>query len=106
MDLLLSGIDCLVEVHDEDELNVALDSGAEIIGVNNRNLKDFTVTLETSERLAELMPDKIIKVSESGIFGPDEIQRLKSSGYTAFLIGEALVKADDPVALLKLMRSE
>lgn len=99
------GIDCLVEVHDEEELKIALDSGSEIIGINNRNLKDFTVALEISEHLAPLMPDNIIRVSESGIFGPDEIQRLKSSGYGVFLVGEALMKSDDPVGLLKAMRS-
>ncbi len=99
------GLDCLVEVHDEKEAEVALEAGARMIGVNNRNLADFTVDLATSERLANLIPDDVIAVSESGILEPTDIARLKQAGYTRFLIGEALVKASDPVLLLKTLRS-
>ncbi len=98
------GLDCLVEVHDENETKIAVEAGACIIGVNNRNLADFTVDLATSERLAALMPDDVIAVSESGIFEPTDIARLKQAGYTRFLIGEALVKASDPVLLLNTLR--
>ncbi len=99
------GLDCLVEVHDENETEIAVAAGACIIGVNNRNLADFTVDLATSERLAALIPDDVIAVSESGIFEPADIARLKQVGYTRFLIGEALVKASDPVLLLKTLRA-
>ncbi len=99
------GLDCLVEVHDENETEIAVEAGARIIGVNNRNLGDFTVDLATSERLAALIPDDVIAVSESGISEPADIARLKQAGYTRFLIGEALVKASDPAMLLKTLRS-
>ncbi len=100
------GIDCLVEVHDEQELNMALEAGAEIIGVNNRNLKDFSVTLETSEKLAELIPPGVVRVTESGICDNDDITRLGRSGFQAFLIGEALVTSPDPAAHLKSLRGQ
>ena len=99
------GLDCLVETHNEEEVAIALESGATILGVNNRNLSDFSVDLTVSERLASLIPEGIIKVSESGIFEAVDIVRLKISGYTRFLIGEALVRADDPVRLLQTLRS-
>ena len=99
------GLDCLVEVHDENETEIAVETGARILGVNNRNLADFTIDLATSERLANLIPDDVIAVSESGIFEPADIARLKQAGYTRFLIGEALVKASDPVLLLKTLRA-
>jgi indole-3-glycerol phosphate synthase len=95
------GIDCLVEVHDEAELDIALEAGAEIVGVNNRNLKDFTISLETSERLSERMPGGILRVAESGIETVSDITRLKQAGYNCFLIGEALVTAADPVQKLR-----
>ncbi|MCD6249067.1 MAG: indole-3-glycerol phosphate synthase TrpC [candidate division Zixibacteria bacterium] len=94
------GIDCLVEVHDEVELDIALGAGAVIIGVNNRNLKDFTISLETSERLAAKMPNNIIRVAESGIDSSSDITRLQQAGYNCFLIGETLVMANDPVKKL------
>ena len=99
------GLDCLVETHNEEEVAIALDIGAAIIGVNNRNLSDFSVDLAVSERLASLIPDSIIKVSESGIFEAADIVRLRQVGYTRFLIGEALVRAADPVGLLQTLRS-
>jgi len=95
------GIDCLVEVHDEGELDIALEAGTEIVGVNNRNLKDFTVSLETSERLSVKIPDSVIRVTESGIDSAADIARLKQAEYNCFLIGEALVTAADPVQKLR-----
>lgn len=93
----------LVEVHDQSELDTALNSGAEIVGVNNRNLHTFEVTLETSLRLAERIPAGIVKVAESGIDSSAAIQRLQSAGFTAFLVGEHLMKASDPAAALRAL---
>ncbi len=95
------GMDCLVEVHDEPELAKAQEAGARIIGVNSRDLRDFTVNLETAEHLADRMGDDVIKVAESGIGGVEDIARLKKCGYNCFLIGEALVTAADPVGVLR-----
>lgn len=95
------GLDSVIEIHDGDELQTAIEVGANIIGVNNRNLSDFSVNLETSERLAPQIPDGTIRVSESGIFTREHITRLSGLGYNSFLIGEALVKAEDPEALIK-----
>lgn len=95
------GMDALVEAHNEREVESALASGAEIVGVNNRDLTTFEVTLETSLRLAELMPDGVLRVSESGIHTPQDIARLRAAGYSAFLVGERLMKADDPAAALR-----
>jgi indole-3-glycerol phosphate synthase len=90
----------LVEVHSRRELNTAIESGAEIIGVNNRDLTNFQVTIETSLRLAEHMPAGALLVSESGIQGPEDIARLRAAGYSAFLVGEHLMKSGDPSAAL------
>jgi len=95
----------LVEVHDEDELAAALASGAEIVGVNNRNLHTFEVSLETSLRLAEKMPSGIINVAESGIHSRHDVERLQAAGFHAFLVGEHLMKAADPVAALRALQS-
>jgi indole-3-glycerol phosphate synthase len=97
-------LDCLVEVHSKEELQTALDCGADIIGVNNRDLRDFTVKLEISEALAPLIPNDVVKVAESGIFTYADVARLKAAGYTNFLVGEALVTADDPVKLLRSLQ--
>ena len=99
------GMAALVEVHDADELRPALDSGAEIVGVNNRNLRNFEVKLETSLDLAGLMPASILKVSESGIHGPADVRRLMDAGYTAFLVGEHLMKSGDPAEALRRLCS-
>ena len=93
----------LVEVHDGEELQSAIASGAEIIGVNNRNLHTFKVTLETSLRLAEKIPASTIKISESGFDSRGQIDTLRAAGYQAFLIGEHLMRAKSPrEALLAL----
>jgi len=97
------GLDSLVEVHNHDELAKAIDSGAEIIGVNNRNLDTFEVSLETSLRLSYLLPSNVIRVSESGIHNRSDIDLLLGAGYSGFLIGEALMKAEKPAAALKLL---
>jgi indole-3-glycerol phosphate synthase len=98
-------LDVLVEVHDEAELDRALAVDANLIGVNNRNLKTMEVSLETSMRLAPLIPDTIVRISESGIRTADDIKRLSDVGYSAFLVGESLMKQDDPGgALAKLLQ--
>ena len=93
----------LVEVHNGEDLDSAIASGAEIIGVNNRNLHTFEVTLETSLRLAEKIPASTIKISESGFDSRGQIDTLRAAGYQAFLIGEHLMRAGSPrEALLAL----
>ncbi|MCP5117652.1 MAG: indole-3-glycerol-phosphate synthase, partial [bacterium] len=99
------GMAALVEVHDEAELASALDSGAEIVGVNNRNLHTFEVTLETSLRLAEHMPEGVVKISESGIHSSADVKRLGAAGYQAFLVGEHLMKSGDPASAIRELRS-
>ncbi len=99
------GLASIVEVHDGEELKASLASGAEIIGVNNRNLHTFEVTLQTSFRLAERIPASIVKISESGIETRDQIAALQQAGYDAFLIGEHLMRSGDPAAALKALTS-
>jgi indole-3-glycerol phosphate synthase len=94
----------LVEVHDDGELDLALDSGAEIVGVNNRNLRTFEVTLDTSLRLANRMPAGVVRVAESGIHSREDVRRLQSAGYQAFLVGEHLMRAADPAAALQALQ--
>jgi len=90
------GLAALVEVHDEVELMQTVDSGAEIIGVNSRDLDTFEVSLETTLRLIENMPQDCIAVAESGIHTRDDVRRLEEAGADAVLVGEALMRADDP----------
>jgi indole-3-glycerol phosphate synthase len=97
------GLTALVEVHDETELESALDSGAQVIGVNNRNLRTFEVTLETSLRMAARIPAGIVRVSESGIRSPEDIRRLGEAGYHAFLVGEHLMRSRDPQHALRAL---
>ena len=99
------GMAALVEVHEASELEAALASGAEIIGVNNRNLRTFEVTLETSLELARRIPDSVVKVSESGIHSASDLKKLQDAGYQAFLVGEHLMKSADPAAALRALRS-
>ncbi|HZZ85651.1 MAG TPA: indole-3-glycerol phosphate synthase TrpC [Anaeromyxobacteraceae bacterium] len=91
----------LVEVHDEWEVEAALAAGAQVVGVNNRNLKNFKVDLAVSERLLPMLPESVKAVTESGVRGADEVRRLRAAGAANFLVGEALVRAADPAALLK-----
>lgn len=95
------GLAVLVEVHNEDELAKAVDSGASLIGVNNRNLETFEVTLETSLRLADRIPDTAVRVSESGIHSRLDILRLEAAGFNAFLVGESLMRAPSPAEALR-----
>jgi indole-3-glycerol phosphate synthase len=95
------GIDCLVEVHDETELNRALDVGADFIGINNRNLATFEVDLKVTEGLAGKVPGNCTIISESGIRTADDIRRVIGAGVHGALIGEALMRAGDPRALLE-----
>jgi indole-3-glycerol phosphate synthase len=97
-------LDVLVEVHTADELSRVLDAmgetGADAIGVNNRDLRTFDVTLETSLALVERIPSGVVRVTESGIFAPADIARLRMAGFDAFLIGESLMRHPDPGAAL------
>jgi len=95
------GMAALVEVHNRRELDAAIASGAEIIGVNNRDLSTFTVTLDTSVELAAHMPSNVVRISESGIHNAADIERLRAAGYSAFLVGEHLMKSGDPAAALR-----
>lgn len=94
----------LVEVHDEKELEAALASGAKVLGVNNRNLHTFTVSLETSLRLAAMIPANLVKVSESGIHSAADVAQLREAGYAAFLVGEHLMRSGNPAAALATLR--
>ena len=101
------GLDVLVEVHDERELEDALDTGAELIGVNNRDLHRFTTDLATSERMRPLISQDKTMVSESGIHTAADVVRLRRAGIDAFLVGEAFMRAADPgVALRELFFTE
>jgi indole-3-glycerol phosphate synthase len=97
------GLDVLVEVHDEAELAVALDAGAEIVGVNNRDLRDFTVEFERTFALLPGMPDGVLVVSESGIWSAEHLERLREAGVHAALVGERLMREADPAAALRAL---
>jgi indole-3-glycerol phosphate synthase len=97
------GIAALVEVHDAAEVEVALRAGARLVGVNNRDLKTFVVELAVSERLLPMLPDDVKGVAESGVRTAADARRLLRAGATNLLVGEALVRAPDPGALLREM---
>jgi len=94
-------LDVLCEVHDREELQRALDAGCDTIGVNNRDLHTFRVDLNTSLRLAEMIPRRVVKVAESGIASGDDIVRLRQAGFDAFLVGESLMRAPRPGEALR-----
>jgi indole-3-glycerol phosphate synthase len=97
------GLDVLVEIHDERELDVALAAGATMVGVNQRDLVTFQVDHERAVRMAGVIPDDVVKVAESGVRGPADARSLRDAGYHAILVGESLVTAADPtVALAEL----
>ena len=98
------GIDALIEVHNAEEMQRAAGCGANLIGVNNRDLRTFITSLDTSVELAALAPAEAVLVSESGISSRADIARLRDCGYRGFLIGESLLRADDPAALLHSLR--
>ena len=97
----LNGLDVLCEVHDEAELQRALDVGCDLIGVNTRDLRTFNVDTETAYRLADKLPKSVVKVAESGIRSGEDISRLRAAGYQAFLIGESLMRAERPGEALR-----
>ncbi len=97
------GLDVLVEVHAQDELTVAIDTGARIIGVNNRNLRTLAVDLRASEELVARMPRTVIAVSESGLKGAADVKHLGEMGYRAYLIGERFMTADSPGDALRAL---
>jgi len=100
------GLSALVEAHDEGEIQTAVSVGARIIGVNNRNLKDFSVDTNNSARLRELVPPSVLFVSESGIKTPSDVEALRSAGADAVLIGETLMRADDKKTMLSQLRGK
>lgn len=100
------GLSALVEAHDAYEVNMAVNSGARIIGVNNRNLKDFTVDTDNTRKLRELIPSSVIFVSESGVKDASDVEVVKKIGANAVLIGETLMRAPDKKAKLKELRGE
>jgi indole-3-glycerol phosphate synthase len=101
-----NGLDALVEVHDDAELDAALAAGARLVGVNNRNLRTLNVDLPASERLIARMPSDIVAVSESGLRTADDLRRLRGMGYRAFLIGERFMTQPDPGEALGRLLTE
>jgi indole-3-glycerol phosphate synthase len=99
------GLDVLVEAHDGPELHRALEAGAELVGINNRDLRDFTVDVERTFTLLEEVPDGVVVVSESGIAGSEQLRRLEERGVAAVLVGERLMRAADPEAALRELLS-
>jgi indole-3-glycerol phosphate synthase len=97
------GLAAIVEVHDAQDLAKAVDSGATLIGVNNRNLETFQVTLETSLALAPLIPHDVTSISESGIHTKADLDLLQGAGYSAFLVGESLMRSNDPETSVKAL---
>ena len=100
------GLSALVEAHDEREVEQALSAGARIVGVNNRNLRDFTVDLTNSVRLRKLVPPEVLFVSESGIRTPQDTRILRQNGTDAVLIGETLMRSRDKRTALSLLRGD
>jgi indole-3-glycerol phosphate synthase len=98
------GLDTLVECHDEDDVAAATAAGARLVGINNRDLDSFTVSLETSRRLLPALPSGCVGVVESGIAGREEIVELQELGARAFLIGGSLLQSEDPAGLLRQLR--
>ena len=98
------GLSALVEAHDEAEIQMALDAGARLIGVNNRNLKDFTVDIHNSERLRKCAPEDVLFVAESGIRTAEDIRTLKAAKVNGVLIGETLMRAENKKEMLDQLR--
>lgn len=94
----------MVEAHDAEEVEMALRAGARIIGVNNRNLKDFTVNTDNSKKLREMIPPEVIFVSESGVNGSEDVAALREIGADAVLVGETLMRAEDKTKMLAKLR--
>ncbi len=98
------GLDALVETHDEGEIRMAVAAGARIIGVNNRNLKDFSVDFSNAARLRELVPSECVYVAESGVAGPADVAALRRIGADGVLMGEVLMRAENKAATLAAFR--
>ncbi|MGA1723902.1 MAG: indole-3-glycerol phosphate synthase TrpC, partial [Ilumatobacteraceae bacterium] len=98
------GLDVLVEIHDETELEHALAAGADLVGVNQRDLVTFEVDQERAVRMASVIPSGVVRVAESGVRGRDDALALAEAGYAAVLVGESLVTSGDPAAALRSMR--
>ena len=98
------GLSALVEAHDEREIYSALDAGARLVGVNNRNLKTFEVNIQNSIRLRKLVPKNILFVAESGIRNPEDIQALRNAGVDGVLIGETLMRSSDKAEMIRKLR--
>lgn len=98
------GLSALVEVHDETETKTALRAGARIIGVNNRNLKDFSINPDNSRRLRAMVPREVLFISESGVKGPEDVAKLRQMGADGVLVGETLMRAQDKKAALAELR--
>lgn len=100
------GLEVLLEVHDREELEQSLCEHVDMVGVNNRNLKTFVTSVETSLELAQLIPDDFVKISESSLKDADTILQLRAAGYQGFLIGETFMKTEDPAAALRGLVAE
>jgi indole-3-glycerol phosphate synthase len=100
------GLEALVEVHTREELRRAVDAGARILGVNNRDLRTFEVSVESSFALIEEIPEECLAVSESGLRSHDDLIRLRAAGFDAFLIGERLMESPEPAAALRALLSQ
>jgi indole-3-glycerol phosphate synthase len=98
------GLDALVEVHDERELDAALGAGADLLGINNRDLRSFEVDLGVTERLAPRVPEGVVIVAESGILSGEDVHRLEAAGAHAVLVGEALMREPDVGLALRRLR--
>ena len=99
------GLECLFEAHNEQELESIMKCDARIIGVNNRNLKTFEVSLDNSANLMKLIPGRCVKISESGIATNEDMKKVRSAGADAVLIGETLVKSNDIKGTMKTLRA-
>ena len=99
------GLSALVEVHDESEAEAALEAGAQVVGVNHRDLRTFAVDLGLTERLRPLIPKHVLLVAESGIHSMEDARRMRDAGADAILVGELLMRAPDPVARLRELAS-
>jgi len=95
------GVAALVEVHDERETEAAVEAGAQAVGVNHRNLRDFSVDLGLTERLRKVVPNQVVLVAESGIRGPEDARRMREAGADAVLVGELLMRSGDPAAEIR-----
>jgi indole-3-glycerol phosphate synthase len=99
------GLAALVEVHDEREAGIALGAGAQAVGVNHRDLRTFAVDLGLTERLRKEVPTNVVLVAESGIHSADDARRMREAGADAILVGEVLMRSDDPAGLIREWRS-